>query len=46
MQVVIRGDANEALRLRRRQKEDAEEKERSDDDGTQPLLRLTVHSDL
>ncbi|KHJ80309.1 hypothetical protein OESDEN_20017, partial [Oesophagostomum dentatum] len=32
MQVVIRGDANEALRLRRQQKDEAEEKERSDDE--------------
>ncbi|KAK6013686.1 hypothetical protein OSTOST_20995, partial [Ostertagia ostertagi] len=34
LQVVIRGDANEALRLNRRQKEEAEEKERSDDEET------------
>ncbi|WKY00623.1 hypothetical protein Q1695_015000 [Nippostrongylus brasiliensis] len=32
LQVVIRGDANEAVRLNRQQKDDADEKERSDDD--------------
>ncbi|VDM65606.1 unnamed protein product [Strongylus vulgaris] len=32
MQVVIRGDPNEALRLTRRQKEEWEEKDNSDDD--------------
>ncbi|KAK5980948.1 hypothetical protein GCK32_003567 [Trichostrongylus colubriformis] len=32
LQVVIRGDANEALRLNRQQKLEAEEKEMSDDD--------------
>ncbi|CAJ0600487.1 unnamed protein product [Cylicocyclus nassatus] len=32
VQVVIRGDATEALRLRRRQKEEQEDKENSDDD--------------
>ncbi|ETN74814.1 hypothetical protein NECAME_12713 [Necator americanus] len=32
MQVVIRGDANEALRLRRQRRDEAEEKEKSDDD--------------
>ncbi|RCN51528.1 hypothetical protein ANCCAN_02194 [Ancylostoma caninum] len=46
MQVVIRGDANEALRLRRRQKEEAEEKERSDDDdGSDNEGRHSVVSD-
>ncbi|EYC25813.1 hypothetical protein Y032_0011g1399 [Ancylostoma ceylanicum] len=46
MQVVIRGDANEALRLRRRQKEEAEEKEGSDDDdGSDNEGRHSVVSD-
>ncbi|KJH50853.1 hypothetical protein DICVIV_03003 [Dictyocaulus viviparus] len=46
IQVVIRGDANEALRLRRQLKDETDEKERSDDDeGSDNEGRHNVVSD-